>query len=103
MTLLHTVQHPSRIHDVKFCQRVVGEGEILLVGAEDKNLSIYDIPKDSSRPPTIIAQMIGHGNRFHLCSFIAVRSLKNKLFIELKPFKPCVSRFHLQVVELLQQ
>ncbi|KAF9454373.1 WD40 repeat-like protein [Macrolepiota fuliginosa MF-IS2] len=63
MTLLHTIQHPSRLHDVKFCQRVSGEGEVLLVGAEDKKLSIYDISEDSSHPPTIIAQMVGHGNR----------------------------------------
>lgn len=63
MTLLHTVHHPSRLHDVKFCKRAVGEGEVLLAGAEDKKLSIYDIPEDSSRPPAIIAQMVGHGNR----------------------------------------
>ncbi|KXN90680.1 p21-activated protein kinase-interacting protein 1-like protein [Leucoagaricus sp. SymC.cos] len=63
MTLLHTLQHPFRIHDVKFCKRVVGEGEVLLVGAEDKKVSIYGIPDDSSRPPTVVAQMVGHGNR----------------------------------------
>lgn len=66
MTLLHTIQHPSRLHDVKFCARVLGEGEVLLAGAEDKKLSVYDISGDSSRPPKIIAQMVGHGNRFFL-------------------------------------
>ncbi|KAF5361778.1 hypothetical protein D9756_002205 [Leucocoprinus leucothites] len=63
MTLLHTIQHPSRVHDVKFCKRVLGEDEVLLVGAEDKKLSVYDMPEDASRLPSIIAQMIGHGNR----------------------------------------
>ena len=65
MKLLHTIHHPSRIHDAKFCKRVSGEGEILLVGAEDKKLSVYDIqPQDASTPPTIIAHMVGHGNRY---------------------------------------
>lgn len=63
MELLHSITHPSRIQDVKFCQRVVGEGELLLIGAEDKKLSIYDVPKDRTKPPTIIAEMVGHSNR----------------------------------------
>lgn len=62
MDLLCTVTHPSRIHDVKFCSRSVGDGELLLVAAEDRKLSIYDVPKDSSSP-VLIAQMVGHTNR----------------------------------------
>jgi len=66
MKLLHTIHHPSRVHDVKFCKRVSGEeGEILLVGAEDKKLSVYDIHlENASAPPTIIAHMVGHDNRY---------------------------------------
>ena len=63
MSLLHSLKHPSRIHDVKFCQRVEGNGDILLVAAEDKKLSIYDIPSDTEQQPVIIAEMIGHSNR----------------------------------------
>ncbi|KIP01517.1 hypothetical protein PHLGIDRAFT_112996, partial [Phlebiopsis gigantea 11061_1 CR5-6] len=29
MELVHILQHPSRIHDVKFCKRVGGDGELL--------------------------------------------------------------------------
>ncbi|KAH9479299.1 p21-activated protein kinase-interacting protein 1-like [Psilocybe cubensis] len=62
MDLLYTITHPSRIHDAKFCSRVDGEGELLLVAAEDRKLSIYDVPKDSSSPK-IIAHLTGHTNR----------------------------------------
>ncbi|KAF9473417.1 WD40 repeat-like protein [Pholiota conissans] len=62
MDLLCTITHGSRIHDIKFCGRVGGEGEVLLVGAEDHKVSVYDIPKDGSAPK-IMAEMIGHTNR----------------------------------------
>lgn len=61
--LLHSIKHPSRIHDIKFCRRVAGEGEILLVAAEDKKVTIYDVPVDAENPPIIIAEMVGHSNR----------------------------------------
>jgi protein MAK11 len=65
MALLHTITHPSRLHDVKFCKRANGQGELLLAGAEDKKLSVYQIPDDpeSTDPPPIIAEMVGHTNR----------------------------------------
>ena len=65
MQLLHTITHPSRLHDVKFCERVNGKGEVLLAGAEDKKLSVYAMPDDpeSTDPPTIVAEMVGHANR----------------------------------------
>ena len=63
MELLHTITHPSRLHDLKFCKRVDGSGEVLLAAAEDKKLSIYDIPTDHNAPPLIVAEMIGHANR----------------------------------------
>ena len=68
MELLHSVTHPSRLHDIKFCKRVVGDGEVLLAGAEDKKLSVYDIPNDRTKPPSIIGEMIGHSNRFACAS-----------------------------------
>ncbi|CAL1714478.1 unnamed protein product [Somion occarium] len=63
MDLLHTIIHPSRLHDVKFCKRVNGEGEVLFAAAEDKKLSVYDVPSDEDTPPTVIAELIGHTNR----------------------------------------
>ncbi|KAL1692733.1 WD40-repeat-containing domain protein [Schizophyllum commune] len=63
MTLIHTIHHPSRVHDVHFCTRVHGEGEVLLVGAEDKTLSIYSISADPEMRPRIVAKMVGHANR----------------------------------------
>lgn len=63
MDLRHIIHHPSRLHDVKFCKRVNGEGEVLLVAAEDKKVSIYDLPLDPDKAPSIVAEMVGHSNR----------------------------------------
>ena len=62
MDLLCSIKHPSRLHDVKFCKRVDGEGEMILAGAEDHKTTVYSIPKDTTNP-IIIAEMIGHSNR----------------------------------------
>ncbi|EIW59855.1 WD40 repeat-like protein [Trametes versicolor FP-101664 SS1] len=72
MELLHTLTHPSRLHDIKFCKRVDGDGELLLAGGEDKKLSIYDVPKDHEKVPTIIADMVGHANRVKAVDIIRV-------------------------------
>lgn len=63
MELLHSITHPSRLHDIKFCKSVDGEGELLLAGGEDKKLSVYEVYKDHTKVPTIIADMVGHTNR----------------------------------------
>ncbi|KAG9313177.1 WD40-repeat-containing domain protein [Chiua virens] len=63
MVLRHTVSHPSRIHSLRFFKRVNGDGELLLVAAEDKKVSIYQLPEDPESPPTIIAELVGHSNR----------------------------------------
>lgn len=63
MTLRHTLTHPSRIHSLRFCKRVNGEGEIMLVAAEDKKVLVYQVSEDPQSPPIIIAEMIGHSNR----------------------------------------
>jgi protein MAK11 len=80
MTLLHTITHPSRIHDILFChtpdldRRDDRKGELLLVGAEDRKLSVYHIgPGTGSgaeeQQPRIIAEMIGHTSRFVVVFF----------------------------------
>ena len=79
MVLLHTITHPSRIHDIKFCKRVTGDGEVLLVAAEDKKVSIYELPEDREKVPTIIAEMIGHENRCAQFSLLNSASI-NYLF-----------------------
>lgn len=77
MDHLHTIKHPSRLHDVCFCKRVVGEGEVLLVAAEDKKLSIYDMFDEPEKKPTITAVMVGHSNRLDSPSFMEARSLNS--------------------------
>ncbi len=64
MALLHTLTHPSRLHDIRFCKRVNGDGEILLAAAEGKKVSVYNISDDPDVTPAIIAEMVGHSNRF---------------------------------------
>lgn len=64
MALRHTITHPSRIHSLRFCKRVNGDGELLLVAAEDKKVSVYQVSEDPQSTPTIIAEMVGHSNRF---------------------------------------
>ena len=63
MNIVHTISHPSRIHDIKFSKCVNGDGEILLVGAEDKKVTVYDVSNEPNTVPTIIAEMVGHTNR----------------------------------------
>jgi protein MAK11 len=72
MTLLHTLTHPSRLHDLSFTPRVSGEGELLLAAAEDKKTSIYDLYEDTEKAPEIIATMIGHTNRSVSVSFLII-------------------------------
>jgi protein MAK11 len=63
LALLHTLEHASRIHDVKFAQRVDGEGEVVLVAAEDKKTTVYEVNPDSGTFLRAIAYLVGHGNR----------------------------------------
>lgn len=63
LSLLHTIAHPSRVHDVKFVMRPDGEGEVLLVAGEDKKIVAYDISTEANRPPRPVASFVGHSNR----------------------------------------
>ncbi|KAF8166581.1 WD40-repeat-containing domain protein [Mycena galopus ATCC 62051] len=72
MNLLHTITHPSRLQDVKFVARVNGTGDVLLAGAEDKKLSIYELSTDPEKPPRIIAEMVGHENRVKSISTLPI-------------------------------
>ena len=64
LALLHTLEHSSRIHDVKFAQRVDGQGEVVLVAAEDKRTTVYEVSPDSGAFVRAIAYLVRHGNRY---------------------------------------
>jgi protein MAK11 len=63
LKVLHTLDHAYRIHDVKFTQRVSGGGELLLVAAEDKKTTVYEVSPDTETILRPIAYLVGHGNR----------------------------------------
>ncbi|KAI0050948.1 WD40 repeat-like protein [Auriscalpium vulgare] len=60
---LHTVNHASRIHDVKFVRRVDSDDDVLLVAGEDKKVTAYAVSSDPDEAPKPIAHFVGHGNR----------------------------------------
>lgn len=63
LEVLHTLEHGSRIHDVKFVRRVGGGGDVLLVAAEDKMTTGYEVSPNTDVIPRPITRLIGHGNR----------------------------------------
>jgi protein MAK11 len=73
MALLHTISHPSRVHDVHFVRGSTSpsgpstEHELLLVAAEDKKLSVYDVPQTvdvaKGTLPVLASELVGHSNR----------------------------------------
>lgn len=63
MTLVDTLSHASRIHDVKFWASAdKPERELLLVAAEDRLVTVYEID-GSERSSRVIAKFEGHSNR----------------------------------------
>lgn len=65
MTLLKTVTHPSRIHDVRFCKRRKDdEEELLLVAGEDKKVVIYNSEGGDETSLPVIGELVGHQNRY---------------------------------------
>ncbi|KAF8519659.1 WD40-repeat-containing domain protein [Gautieria morchelliformis] len=74
MTLLHTLTHPSRVHDVKFFRpvNVDGQPEFLLVAAEDKKVTVYQLLSTADAPPRVIAELVGHTNRVKAIDIISI-------------------------------
>ena len=74
MDLVYTITHSSRIHDLLFCRdnnRNENDGQLLLVGAEDRKVSVYRIYSGAhsssssvAAQPRVVAEMVGHTNRF---------------------------------------
>ena len=65
MALLHTLNHASRVHDVKFFRPTNAGRELdfLLVAAEDKKVTIYELCDNADTAPRPIAELVGHTNR----------------------------------------
>jgi hypothetical protein len=103
MTLLHTITHPSRLHDIHFCKRVSDSGELLLVAAEDKKLSIYDVTLNTEDVPFIVAEMIGHSNRFAYFPVCFILHLLKSFPSASKPWRHTPSLFQLHRILLRQK
>ena len=63
MSLLYTINHPKSIQDVLFHQAKSGE-EYLLVASEYKKVNVYSTNSEDSTSLPIIAEAIGHQNRY---------------------------------------
>ena len=48
---------------MRFVSRLKGDGELLLVAAEDKKVTIYDMSGAESTSIPIVAELVGHTNR----------------------------------------
>lgn len=70
--LLHIINHSSRIHDIQFTKNLNGNGELLFVAAEDKKVSIYAIPEDKEKEPSLLASLVGHENRVKQLRFLEI-------------------------------
>jgi protein MAK11 len=81
MKLIGTIKHPSRIQDLRFYTREEDLNEVLLVGAEDKKVTVYNLGASDSKPDEqvdedisgqrvfgVIAELVGHTNRFVISS-----------------------------------
>ncbi|GJJ11186.1 hypothetical protein Clacol_005418 [Clathrus columnatus] len=76
MVLLYTITHPSRIHDIKFFHPHPTGVEYLLVAAEDKKVTIYELPikdEDTTRQPKIVGELLGHQNRVKAVDTITIQ------------------------------
>jgi len=92
MALLHTITHTSRIHDILFCQIPEKRCEVLLVGAEDKKVSVYHIDHDTgssdvAEEPSVVAEMIGHTNRFVLIIFFRALLVEDDAIYRVKAIR----------------
>jgi len=75
MSLLQSVTHPARVHEILFCKGLKDQ-EVLLVAAEDKKVTLYALPtiaiadeedeeaeKSDATTLPIIGYLSGHLNR----------------------------------------
>ncbi|CCO30449.1 hypothetical protein BN14_04478 [Rhizoctonia solani AG-1 IB] len=74
MTLLHTITHPSRVHDIKFwASGDEPAQEFLLVAAEDQLVTVYQISYEEQNT-RIIGKFVGHSNRVKALDILPVAS-----------------------------
>lgn len=57
MTVIHSIEHSSRVHDVHFC------GDLLLVGSEAPKVAVYAISKEEQVDPVYVMELVGATNR----------------------------------------
>ena len=64
MKLVHTISHSSKVHDARFVFLPGSDTqEVLLIGADDGQVSAYVVPSDTETVPYIVASFVGHQNR----------------------------------------
>jgi hypothetical protein len=77
MSLLQSVTHPARVHEILFCKGLKDQ-DVLLVAAEDKKVTLYALPtiaiadedededeaeKSDATALPILGYLSGHSNR----------------------------------------
>jgi hypothetical protein len=72
LAILYTLEHTARIHDVKFAQRVDASGEVVLVAAEDKATTVYEVHPGANSLLRPTARFVGHGNRYGLDLLVTI-------------------------------
>jgi len=73
MTLLKTITHSSRVHDLRFCKcEGDGDKEFLLVAGEDKKVVIYDMAGGDDISLPVVGTLVGHQNRVKAVEIITV-------------------------------
>ncbi|KZP28738.1 WD40 repeat-like protein [Athelia psychrophila] len=89
MEKLHTIVHPSRLHDVVFAVHPRTGQDLLLAGGEDGKVAVYALTPPAALPvraeedeeepepiptpaPRIIAQLTGHANRVKAIDVLTV-------------------------------
>ncbi|KAF8517941.1 WD40 repeat-like protein [Hysterangium stoloniferum] len=74
MVLQYTITHPSRVHDIRFFVSNENDSslEFLLVAAEDKKVTVYELSANTEIAPKVIAEFVGHGNRVKAIDIITI-------------------------------
>jgi len=73
MSLMQTITHTSRVHDLRFCKCEGDENrEFLLVAGEDKKVVVYDTAGGDDTSLPIVGELVGHQNRVKAVDIITV-------------------------------
>jgi protein MAK11 len=64
LEIIYTIKHQSRLNEAMFCRCIGRDSDVLLIGGEDKVVSIYNVPTGPEASPKVIATLVGHTNRY---------------------------------------